>query len=304
MAIAFNSHSTSGSSAGVSSLTFSHTTAGNNRALVVSTFSHRAATHLPTHNSVTYGGIPLVRSIQQVGGNWWNLVNIWVLINPPLGTHNVVFSLTFQSASDTSSAHALSFTGVQGTEGTPVGTSGISTTASLSITTLSTNSWVVDAGVGSSHNNIVTEGTGQTRRYFALDTSSAGHSACGSTKPIATAGGTTMTWTIVHTNWGLAAIVLRPLVLVGKTTLITKDQRNFIAKITLIANNLGGLIEKITLAANDIINLIGKIPLATKDLRNFAGKTITTIFDILGLAAAAARIKAIVKEVKIRFRIK
>ena len=303
MAIAFNSHSTSGMSSGATTITFSHTTAGNNRALVVSTFSNRASAVMPTHNSVTYGGISLTRLREQMAGDGLTVVNIWVLINSPLGTHNVVVSITSPSSSDTSSVHALSFTGVQGTEGTPVGASGTGTPASLSITTLSTNSWVVDAGVADLSNNIANEGAGQTRRYFVQHNVPFGHSAWGSTKPIATAGSTTMTWGITNAGWGLAAIVLRPLPLVGKTMLITKDQRNFIAKITLIANNLGGLIEKITLAANDIISFIGKITLATKDLRNFTSKITIMTFDIMGLAAAR-KIKAVVNDIKVRFRIK
>ena len=64
------------------------------------------------------------------------------------------------------------------------------------------------------------------------------------------------------------------------------------------------LIGRVLLLAKDQAGLMaGKITLVAKDLRVFTNKTFLVIFDIMGLAAAR-KIKAVVNDIKVRFRIK
>ena len=63
-------------------------------------------------------------------------------------------------------------------------------------------------------------------------------------------------------------------------------------------------IGKVLLLAKDqAISIVERITLIAKDLRNFTSKSSLMTFDIMGLAVAA-RIKAVAREIKVRFRIK
>ena len=64
------------------------------------------------------------------------------------------------------------------------------------------------------------------------------------------------------------------------------------------------LISKVFLAVKDIRGfMVDRTSLMTSDIRNFAGKTSLMVFDIMGLATAR-KIKAVVRDIRVRFRIK
>ena len=63
-------------------------------------------------------------------------------------------------------------------------------------------------------------------------------------------------------------------------------------------------IGKVLLLAKDqAISIVERITLIAKDLRNFTSKSSLMTFDIMGLATAR-KIKAVVNDIKVRFRIK
>ena len=63
-------------------------------------------------------------------------------------------------------------------------------------------------------------------------------------------------------------------------------------------------IGKVLLLAKDqAISIVERITLIAKDLRNFTSKSSLMTFDIMGLATARS-IKAVVNDIKVRFRIK
>jgi hypothetical protein len=79
---------------------------------------------------------------------------------------------------------------------------------------------------------------------------------------------------------------------------------SLVAKIFQAAYDQFSFIGKTSLWAKDQRNFIGRTILFAKDMKNFIGKITSSTFEILGLAAAAAKIKAIVRDIKVRFRIR
>ena len=85
----------------------------------------------------------------------------------------------------------------------------------------------------------------------------------------------------------------------GRTGRITL----FISKVLLFAKDQISFVARITLTAKDVFNFVGRASLTTNDLRNFITKNTMIIIDIMGLATAR-KIKAVVNDIKVRFRIK
>jgi hypothetical protein len=134
---------TNTSSSARTSATFSHTVAaGNNRLLAVSVMLRGNI----TASSVTYGGTALTKAISRASTSSGTTTEIWYLVNPPVGTANVV--VNFSASADPSAIAAVNFTGVNQTS--PVGatasnlaTSGTGITTN--ITTLNANSLIFGA---------------------------------------------------------------------------------------------------------------------------------------------------------------
>lgn len=128
----------------VSSATFSHTTSGSDRILFVGVLVNANPGNNVT--GATYAGVPMI----QIGhhsfgsGNFGD--NVFMLVNPALGTNNVVVSL---DSAQNISAQSVSYTGARQTgqpdnfvsygPGGP--TTGIVTN---SIVTITDNSWLVE----------------------------------------------------------------------------------------------------------------------------------------------------------------
>lgn len=157
MAIAPDSFS-GGNSNSTTALTFAHTTNGLDRVLVLWLYSSNAPT------GVTYGGEAMA-----FGASSTNLVNFrrYQLVNPPLGTNNIVVS--FAGASQVVVV-AGSWTGVKQT-GFPhvennTGLVGSVTSSSTSLTTTQPGCWMVGwCGLNTSSANQPTAGADTTRRF-------------------------------------------------------------------------------------------------------------------------------------------
>ncbi len=147
MAISINNTSSgeTGQNAFPSSVTFSHTVnAGSNRLLIVSLTSKRDG----SFSAVTYNGVALTKIRDDYGAALQQRSQLWYLIAPPVGTFNVVATVS-GSINDTSYG-GLSLDGVDQTS--PIeannGNSGAvngSTNPSAAVTTVTNNDWTVIA---------------------------------------------------------------------------------------------------------------------------------------------------------------
>ena len=199
-------------SATTGTLSFAHTVAGTNRLLLVGIAVDQARTVVST---VKYAGISMTLAIAAgTGGN--PRAEIYSLFNPPAGTSNVVVTLT---VSDQITAGALSFRGVDVT--TPIEASaqltGNSTTASVPVTPLTSNAWIVDTlaadkGVTPTLGTVspALAGANRTQQWnLSLGTSITGAGSLYG--PVNPAGTETLTWTLSSAKkWAYAATAIKP----------------------------------------------------------------------------------------------
>jgi hypothetical protein len=161
-----------------------------------------------TVRSVTYGGTPLSPVGSAVASGSQNLTQVWALLSPPVGTANVVITL---SAMKNVAGGATSFFCVNQT--TPFGptgsASGMSATASVNVASAS-NQLVLDAVSGNGDAVSLAAAAGQTERYNTGTGTAGGNvRAGGSTKPGAPT--VTMSWTLGKSKpWSIFAVPLRP----------------------------------------------------------------------------------------------
>jgi len=126
------------------SATFSHVVAADDNRLLEVAVMIRANEWV---SSVTYGGDPLTLAKVQDGGDSEDQrVELWYLVNPPVGTEDVV--VNFASYVNPSGVYAVNFTGVD--QASPIGaTAGASATsgtdATTQITTLNADSLIFGA---------------------------------------------------------------------------------------------------------------------------------------------------------------
>ncbi len=136
-----NASSATTGNAGASSLTFSHTTgSGSNRLLLVGISIGNTSVIAPSIANVTYNGVNLtfVQGLSGGTGTARPRTEIWRLVNPPSGSHDVVITTSGGTARGLT-AGAVTFTGVDATTplGTPVtGSANSATSASLNVGTV------------------------------------------------------------------------------------------------------------------------------------------------------------------------
>jgi len=199
-AISFDAASRSATtSTGKTSLTWSHAiAAGSDRILVVGVAVEDSSTADANITSVTYNGAALTAvPSSKISGGGTGIIQtqLFYLLNanlPASGAFNVVVSM--QGAVDGIVAGATSLAGVSQTAPAPVATKVDTSGAdfiSTNITTTVANAWVVDV-VGSGNSGSFTAGSGQTERW---DIAASGMTGATSTKPLASAGTTSLGWT-------------------------------------------------------------------------------------------------------------
>jgi archaellum component FlaF (FlaF/FlaG flagellin family) len=192
----------SGSCVLVLGCSFSHTvtTSGSDRILIVGVNTASAAL-----TSVSYGGQAMT-NIRSDNNGASAHTSLWYLKNPPTGTNTVTMLVSIVS---NVAAGAISFTGVDQT--TPIathnGATGTSTTPSVSVTTSTDESWLVDV-VGTVTGPMTTD-VGQVERWDTVQTTTRG---AGSTEATSTTGTFTMAWTneAGSNNWAISAAALKP----------------------------------------------------------------------------------------------
>jgi len=192
------------------SLTVSHPTAGSNRLMLVGISINNFAGE--TVSSVTYNGVALTQVGSRANATDAR-VEIWRLIAPPTGTHDVV--ITFSSElSSASRAGVMTFTGVNQT--TPLGTfaSAIGSASPATVNVTSAANELVFDTVGTESQSSpfsLTVGAGQTQRWSSVSMGYDRFLAGGSTEPGAAS--VTMSWAIVPTTsipWAIAAVPIKP----------------------------------------------------------------------------------------------
>jgi hypothetical protein len=204
---------------------WTHTVSGNNRLLIVGVSINQSAAS-ESVSTVTYNGTALTR-IGAVVRNDNVQAELWYLLAPIAGTHNVIVTL---DAAAEFVAGAISFTGVDQT--TPLGTfvgNSARNSKNPSVTVNSeTGGLVVDIlGYATSSVTVTTIGAGQTQQWAQVTTNgtptlnAAGYS---STKDGASS--VTMSWTLSSKlTWVIGAVPIIPaLDTFGYRKLITIDR--------------------------------------------------------------------------------
>lgn len=203
--IAFDS-GTNGHGANVASVTFSHSCSGSNRILFVGVYVLQAG-GAPAVNSVTYGGANLTLMDRIVNGNHGS--ELWYLVAPATGANDVVVTMGVSTLRIW--PVAVSFTGAhQGAPEASNAASGTATAASVAVTTLTANSWVVDILANGHAAASPTIGVGQTPRAASLE--GAVQRGLSSTEgPVSPAGPVTMSWTLSGSApWVIVAAAFKP----------------------------------------------------------------------------------------------
>jgi pectate lyase len=198
-AIAFDSASRAATTTtGTTSISWSHTIGGGtDRFLLVGVAVEDVSTADANITSVTYNNVALTAVPgSKISGGGTGIIQTQMFYGfgtslGAAGAHTV--TVTFQGPVDGTSASAVSFSGVS--QAAPEAATARTDTSgadsiSTTITTRSGNAWVVDV-VGSGNSGSFTPGSGQTER---TDIAASGMTGATSSKPVATAGATTMSW--------------------------------------------------------------------------------------------------------------
>src|SRR5882672_6407551 len=197
--ISFDSASSKASTTSISSLSWSHTLgAGTDRIVIIGVTAENTTATNAAVASVTFNGVAATavpNSLISGGGTGIIETELFYVLNsslPAPGTYTI--QVTFHGSIQGASTGAVSLFGVNQAApesvATNVDTSGADS-ISTSITTHTNGAWVVDVA-GSGNSGTFTAASGQTLRWGIASSGSTGAS---STKAVATAGATTLSWT-------------------------------------------------------------------------------------------------------------
>lgn len=197
----FDNSSSSGYEASLSTYNWSHTFSGTNRGVIinVSIFATGSV------SSIDVGGVTATFVRSDTNGVYIN--EVWRAENPGTGAKTITVTL---SASLTSIATASSWVGVDQNNMVEAnnGANGSGTDATVAVTTLSNNTYVV-AGV-STADTTITETSPLRERQNS--TGALGTGAIGDSIIKVTAGSVTTTWTDIAAlqSWAIGAVALKP----------------------------------------------------------------------------------------------
>ena len=223
--IAVDATSTAQTSA--SSVTVSHTTSGSDRLMLVGISTVDAA-GAPAPSSVTYNGTALTLVGSRVNGNNNVRVDIYQLVAPDLGTHDLV--VNFASAPDAATVGVQTYTGVNQT--TPLGTfasqQGNNNSASATVTSAGDELVFGAVAVDSGTNFDLLPGTGETERWDLFQTG--GANGGGGTEPGA-AGSVALSWSwSTNSRFAVGGVSIKPKYAGGEA---------FVTKLTPAGNAVG-----------------------------------------------------------------
>lgn len=157
MAIAFDAATDGGIVIPSTSLTWSHTCAGSDRVLRVGVRSTAATSDNVT--GVTYNGVAMTLIQRIQGDTVRRALTLWELVNPDVGTHDVVVSGT----SDVIMAESASYTGVPSAyDAKNTATNPSAASLGVDVTPVANNCWV--QGVFGNNSGDSSAGAGTTER--------------------------------------------------------------------------------------------------------------------------------------------
>jgi len=173
MAVAYdNSTASSWASSSRSSHTFAHTVTGSDPVLLVGLGTFNSTGGSKT-SGVTYGGVAMTFvATLEIQGN--TFIDLYKLVNPATGSNNVV--LTFSSAQSFGWINATSYTGAGDPNVSVTKKSTGSSPTTVTLTTLTDNSWLAMYAFDNSSNNAAGAGTTErtdSGRGAAMDSNSA-----------------------------------------------------------------------------------------------------------------------------------
>ena len=192
--------SSSGSTIDQASVTVSHTTLGTNRLMLVGISMNPSGESV---SSVTYNGVNLTHVGTQEDGSATTRVEIWQLVAPDTGTHDVIVNFS-NSGHKGAAVGVMTFNGVNQTTPTLsfAGDSGMSTSASTTVASATDD--LVFGVVAVDKGTTVTPGAGQTE-YWDIDINSI--NGAGTTE--AGAAAVTTSWTNLNEDWSAAAVSIQ-----------------------------------------------------------------------------------------------
>lgn len=204
-----SSSSVSGS-AGDGTVSTSHTTAAGNNRLMIVGVSYRNVTGSAINvTNVTYNGTALTYLGQRTQGST-NGVEIWYMVNPPVGSANVQVTATGLSGNDSLAFGVTTFSGVD--QSTPLGTfaSAGASSSSASVSVSSATDDIVFAVLAAERGS-TTANPGQTSQWNRRTLSNNnGVRAAGSTES-GSNGSVNMTWSLSSSrNWAAAGVSIKP----------------------------------------------------------------------------------------------
>ena len=210
--ITTNGSSASTSTAATNSLTWSHTVnGGNDRALFVGLSIDNGI----TATGVNYGAQPMTL-VGRTSSTGKGTVELWSLVAPPVGTANVVATI---SSSQKVVGGAATFNGVN--QGTPTSgsfTGTLNKSANASHSVASAAGELVMGVLWGNDGVTATEGGGQTPQWsFVTGAGSGNPRGVGSTEPGAAS--VTMSWTLSSTvEWVVGGVSIKPVLSLAVTT--------------------------------------------------------------------------------------
>jgi hypothetical protein len=189
-----------------SGFTISHTTSGSNRLMLVGVSMTKETGGVPSVTTLTYNGVSLTLVGTQSTSDNKGRIEIWQLIAPAIGTHDVVGNLS--GAPDGATIGVMTFTGVN--QSTPLGpfVSDLADSGSASVTVSSgADELVFDtlAVEGSTNKDLIPDAS-QTERWDLFQAPAANGGA--STEPGAAS--VVMSWSFPTDKWAIGGVSIKP----------------------------------------------------------------------------------------------
>jgi Tfp pilus assembly protein PilX len=203
-AVTYDTSSSATSATSGTTLSWSHTVASqSNRVLVVGATAEHSSSSCQA-SSVTYGSQAMTKITQSVAGtSTFECSSLWYLLAPNTGTNTI--TVTYQSSITNRTAGAIGLYNVkQAAPDASNSSFNNSGATSTSVTTLAASSWVVDVFASGQAVGDLAAGSGQTGRW-TRDSGSTQSSGM-STKSVASAGATSLTWTQSGINRSAAVV--------------------------------------------------------------------------------------------------
>jgi len=204
MSVTFDAKSNSGAKSATNTATFSHTTGTLTNGIIV-VMTSGTDNVAPSVSSVTYNTVALTKAVSKVQNvSNTEAVEIWYLVNPAAGAHNVV--VTYSESINEFVAIAATFSGVSQSDAITVTGSDTALSGSPSVTVAPTRDdcMLVDIFY-TRHDSAGTVGADQTELY---QVDGGGFYAGASYEYSATPSNKTMSWTISTEVWVQAVAVL------------------------------------------------------------------------------------------------